>query len=128
METINLPLEFQTLLTNLLADGKCACHVINPHKTRILMWKEVKDGKTTYYLRIGIQKFIAQEQIDRNGEIYWRYWIYDGQGVKTEVKIPPLTEKEGQLPPSELDPVTKFNQRQTKSQELNPHALHPNSS
>jgi hypothetical protein len=70
METLNLPIEIETLLTTLFAESKCACHVLNPNKTRILMWKKVKDGHSTYHLRIGIQKFASQEQTDRNGEIY----------------------------------------------------------
>jgi len=62
------PQDFEQLITTLFAESKCACHIINPHKTRILMWKEIKDKVTTYHLRIGIQKFISQEQTDRNGE------------------------------------------------------------
>nr|CAG8614610.1 2840_t:CDS:2 [Entrophospora candida] len=54
----------ETIITSLLTETRCSCHIINPHKTRILMWK-VKDG---YHLRIGIQKFTSQEQQDRNGE------------------------------------------------------------
>ena len=106
--------ELEQLVTTLFAESKCACHVINPHKTRILMWKEVKDSQTTYHLRIGIQKFISQEQIDRNGEIYWRY--YSPEPKKQEVS------KEEEIPiPSELDPITKFNQRQTKTAQINNH-------
>jgi hypothetical protein len=69
--------DLEQLITTLFAESKCACHVINPNKTRILMWKETKlskdqtkDGKTTYYLKIGIQKFTSQEQFDKNGETY----------------------------------------------------------
>lgn len=117
METLNLPLEFQTLLTNLITEGKCACHFLNPHKTRILMWKKVEHGQTTYYLRIGIQKFIAQEQTDRNGETYWRYWIWEEKPIPAQPKTNSPT-------PSELDSVTKFNQRQ--NQALNQHGSNPN--
>jgi len=70
MNFSNLSPELEQLITTLFAESKCACHILNPHKTRILMWKEVKDKVTTYHLRIGIQKFISQEQIDRNGEVY----------------------------------------------------------
>jgi len=65
--------ELEQLITTLVAESKCACHIINPHKTRILLWREEKDNQTTYYLRIGIQKFISHEQLDRNGEIYWKF-------------------------------------------------------
>jgi len=101
----NLP-DFEQLITTLFAESKCACHIINPHKTRILMWKEVKDNATTYHLRIGIQKFTSQEQIDRNGETYWRY--YSLESKKEQVS------KEVQ---TELDPITKFNQRQEQTQD-----------
>jgi hypothetical protein len=62
--------DLESLITNLFANNKCACHIINPVKTRILLWKETKNGQTIYHLRIGIQKFLSQEQTDRNGEIY----------------------------------------------------------
>ena len=75
-QPLNL-LEVENLITNLVADAKCACHIINPNKTRILMWKEIKDGQTTYHLKIGLQKFVSQPQKDRNGETYWRYWVYE---------------------------------------------------
>jgi len=110
---MNFPLtnlqDFEQLVTTLFAESKCACHVINPHKTRILMWKETKENVTTYHLRIGIQKFISQEQVDRNGEIYWRYYSSE---VKKEEKKPEVNEES-----KELDPITKFNQRQTQAQD-----------
>jgi hypothetical protein len=62
--------ELEQIVNNLVAEGKCACHIINPNKTRILMWPQIKDGQTTYQLRIGIQKFTSQAQTDRNGETY----------------------------------------------------------
>lgn len=98
--------ELEQLITTLFAESKCACHVINPHKTRILMWPEVKDKQTIYHLRIGIQKFIAQEQIDRNGEVYWRYYA---QEPKKEAS------KEEQRPNPNLDSITKFQQRQAQT-------------
>jgi len=101
--------ELEQLITTLFAESKCACHVINPHKTRILMWKEIKDHVTTYHLRIGIQKFISQEQVDRNGEIYWRYYSPE---VKKEEKKPEVNEES-----KELDPLTKFNQRQAQTKD-----------
>ena len=101
--------ELEQLVTTLFAESKCACHVINPHKTRILMWKEVKYDKIVYHLRIGIQKFISQEQIDRNGEIYWRYYSPE---VKKEVEKSEVNEES-----KELDPITKFNQRQAQTKD-----------
>jgi hypothetical protein len=29
--------ELEQIVTTLVADAKCACHIINPNKTRILM-------------------------------------------------------------------------------------------
>lgn len=78
--------DFEQLITTLFAENKCACHIINPHKTRILLWKEEKDGQITYYLRIGIQKFVSQEQIDRNGETYWRFANYIAEKETPETK------------------------------------------
>jgi hypothetical protein len=63
--------ELEQIIATLVADAKCACHIINPNKTRILMWKEeTKDGLTIYHLKIGLQKFTSQAQKDRNGETY----------------------------------------------------------
>ena len=98
-------------LETLLAKSNCSCHFINPHKTRILMWREVKADQTTYHLRIGIQKFSSQEQLDRNGEIYWRFGSYDYSEVKTEATKVTASETK-----PELDPITKFNQRQAQAQ------------
>jgi hypothetical protein len=71
---MNQPLnlsEVENLISALITDAKCACHIINPNKTRILMWKETKkDGTTVYHLKIGLQKFVSQPQKDRNGETY----------------------------------------------------------
>ena len=105
MEFSPLP-ELESLITTLFTTNKCACHIINPAKTRILLWKEVKDNRTIYHLRLGIQKFTSQEQLDRNGEIYWRFM---GE-VRENNPLQP-----------ELDPITKFNHRQTQTQSLNNH-------
>ena len=125
--TLNLH-DLETLLTK----SNCSCHFINPHKTRILMWKEkrpdselsskeVKDGVTTYHLRIGIQKFSSQEQLDRNGEIYWRFMGYDYSEVKTAATKVTASETK-----QELDPITKFNQRQAQAEEFT-HERNPES-
>ena len=75
------------------------------------MWREVKADQTTYHLRIGIQKFSSQEQIDRNGEIYWRFMGYDYSEVKTAATKVTASEMK-----PELDPITKFHQRQAQAQ------------
>ena len=63
------------------------------------MWKKVENGITIYHLRIGIQKFTSSEQIDRNGETYWRYYELKKEEGNKEVQLT-------------TDPSTKFNQRQ----------------
>ena len=103
--TLNLH-DLETLLTK----SNCSCHFINPNKTRILLWREVKADQTTYHLRIGIQKFSSQEQIDRNGEIYWRFGSYDYSEVKTAATKVTASETK-----QELDPITKFQQRQAQN-------------
>ena len=102
--------DLEPLITTLFANNKCACHIINPHKTRILMWKEEKDGQLIYHLRIGIQKFISQEQIDRNGEVYWRYYAYETKKVEEQPEVKPEVQ-------TEIDPAVKFNQRQEQAQD-----------
>jgi hypothetical protein len=57
-------------LETLISKSNCACHFINPNKTRIILWKEVKDNSETYYLRIGIQKFISYPLKDKNKALY----------------------------------------------------------
>ena len=108
-----LTLHLQDLET-LLSKSHCSCHFINPNKTRIILWKErrpdselsskeVKDNAVTYYLRLGIQKFISYPLTDKNGAVYWRFQDY----AKTQVEEIKATK--------ELDPITKFNQRQAQA-------------
>ena len=74
------------------------------------MWKQVQAGQTTYCLKIGIQKFFSQAQTDRNGETYWRFWSsYETKPEAKEASNP-------EAPTLQLDPITKFNQRQEKAQ------------
>ena len=97
-----LTLTLQDLET-LLSKSGCGCHFINPNKTRLILWKEIQNGTETYYLRIGVQKFISYPLQDKNRANYWKFNPF---GIKLEVK-------------SELnqsDSITKFQQRQTKSQ------------
>ena len=116
--TLNLH-DLETLLTK----SNCSCHFINPNKTRILLWREVKTDQTTYHLRIGIQKFNSQEQLDRNGEIYWRFGSNSPDVIKQAEKEgvhSELSQKEAvstaELSQKEPDPITKFNQRQDQAQ------------
>ena len=92
-------------LEPLLANAKCPCHIINPSKTRIILWKEVKGETTTYYLRIGIQKFISYPLTDKNNEVYWRFQGYEK--VDLEAKV------------NQSDSITKFQSRQVKTAAIN---------
>ena len=113
--------ELEQIVSSLIAEGKCACHIINPHKTRILMWKKVENNQATYHLRIGIQKFTSQEQTDRNGEIYWRYWTYEPKDSELSQRS---SETDHQTDPN---PVTKYQQRIAKTEALNNHGDNSNS-
>ena len=121
--------EFFTLtlqdLEPLLSKSRCGCHFINPNKTRIILWKG--EDPDTYYLRIGIQKFISYPLKDKNKALYWRF-----NGFETKTKLSP-DQKEGVRPepsqtpqveptitnPDPHNPVTKYQQRIAKTQELN---------
>ena len=102
-------------LETLLSKSNCSCHFINPNKTRIILWKEVKNNVVTYYLRIGIQKFISYPLTDKNQEVYWRFKPWERE-VATAAKVT-----------ADPDPITKFQQRQAKTEQLNNHGEPANS-
>ena len=102
-------------LETLLTKSNCSCHFINPNKTRIILWKErrsdselsskeVKADQTNYYLRIGIQKFVSYPLTDKNNETYWRFKPWERE-VATVTNDP--------------DPITKFQQRQAQTEQIN---------
>ena len=101
-------------LENLLSKSNCSCHFINPNKTRIILWKEVKDSVITYYLRLGIQKFISYPLTDKNGETYWRFKVWEREH---EVAAELSSKETSSIP--DPDPITKFNQRQAQAESLN---------
>ena len=106
--TLNLS-DLETLITK----SSCSCHFINPNKTRIILWKEEKQGVVTYYLRIGIQKFISYPLTDKNQEIYWRFNSWEKGGVCSELSQKAVSNS------TDPNPITKFQQRQPKTQEIN---------
>ena len=68
---------FTRMLQEVLQDDpslntKCTCHVIDATKTRILAWPTGQPNNP-YLLKIGLQRFIAYNCKDRNGQIYWRF-------------------------------------------------------
>ena len=95
---INLS-DLEQIITALLSEGKCACHFINPHKTRILLWKLEND---TYHLRIGIQRFVSQEQKDRQGATYWRFFDFQLESTPA----PNQPEKLPEYGKSNAEPAT----------------------
>ncbi|WNE40336.1 MAG: hypothetical protein GBAus27B_000403 [Mycoplasmataceae bacterium] len=64
------------ILTNQTANH-CPCHVIDPRKIRVLLWKN-PDPKAvnTYLLKIADQKFIGLSRVDKRGETYWKFREY----------------------------------------------------
>ena len=104
-------------LETLISKSNCSCHFINPNKTRIILW--VKENSETYYLRIGIQKFISYPLKDKNQALYWRFNCFE---IKSSEIPTNLSETEKEFKTNDPDPITKFRQRQTKTAELNNHA------
>ena len=100
-------------LETLIAKSNCSCHFINPNKTRIILWKEIKDGEEIYHLRIGIQKFISYPLKDKNRALYWRFNSYQ----KEELFTAELSQKE--VNPDPNNPTTKYQQRLAKTEALN---------
>jgi hypothetical protein len=119
--------EFLTLnlqdLETLIAKSNCGCHFINPNKTRLILWKEIKEDATeTYYLRIGIQKFISYPLKDKNKALYWRFNGFEKGGNKEGVHSEPSQTQKVEptiTNPDPHNPVTKYQQRIAKTQELN---------
>jgi len=102
-----LTLNLQDLETLISSKSNCSCHFINPNKTRIILWKEVKENEEIYYLRIGIQKFISYPLKDKNKALYWRFNGFEAQKAEETIN------------PNPNNPVTKYQQRIAKTQELN---------
>ncbi|CAG8693454.1 7834_t:CDS:2, partial [Ambispora gerdemannii] len=66
-------------------------HELEQLVTTLVSAKTKKDGTVVYHLRIGIQKFISQEQLDRNGETYWRMYSAETQLLSlTNTKKKPM--------------------------------------
>lgn len=132
--------EFFTLtlqdLETLITKGSCLCHIINPNKTRIILWRS-KDNPNTYYLRIGIQKFISYPLTDKNSEIYWRFNCFEKEGIHSELSQIPQNEvsvqqkepkREEVSNSTNPNPVTKYQQENLeKTQSLNNHGSNANS-
>ena len=125
--------EFLTLnssdLETLISKSNCSCHFLNPNKTRIILWKEIKeDNSEIYYLRIGIQKFISYPLKDKNKALYWRFNCFEKGGVFTSdfsqkggVSASELTQAQVEEPlnPDPHNPVTKYQQRLEKTAAIN---------
>ena len=67
----------------LLSNATCQCHLIDPNKMRILLWKDTKEGKTIYILKIAEQKFVGTERLDKRGAVYWKFReMYESESPK----------------------------------------------
>ena len=121
-----LTLNLSDLETLISTKSNCSCHFINPNKTRIILWKEVKDNEEIYYLRIGIQKFISYPLKDKNKALYWRF-----NSFETKLAGSQKGEKGGVEPtiinPDPNNPITKYQQRLEKTEAIN-HGSNSNSS
>src|SRR5215213_6758270 len=108
------PLELEQIITTLFAQSKCACHILNPHKTRILMWEVKKPEGTSYHLRIGIQRFTSQAQKDRSGKIYWRFYLAEPEETKgTEPTHPVQTQTKPDEADKTIEQPTNLNQSES---------------
>lgn len=102
----------------------CQCHVLDPHKLKMLLWK---NSEAEYILKIAEQKFVGEIRTDRRGEVYWRFRdLYEeklAEPIKpVQAETKPSLEIEVNKPLSNLPSITnqvaKFQERQAKSQRL----------
>ena len=128
--------EFFTLtlpdLETLIAKGSCLCHIINPNKTRIILWKQIQeDNSELYYLRIGIQKFVSYPLKDKNKALYWRFnsWEKNVENLKEEFtsESSPTQKAAETINPDPNNPITKYQQRLAKTETINNHVNNANS-
>ena len=102
-----------------LIPNACQCHLIDPHKMRMLLWKD----KDTYILKIAEQKFVGVARQDKRGEVYWKFReLYESESKSAESKTSPSSpeiEVNQPLSPAanNLDRLAKFQERQAKAQQ-----------
>ncbi|RHZ36392.1 hypothetical protein [endosymbiont GvMRE of Glomus versiforme] len=122
----------------LLSNATCQCHHIDPNKMRILLWKDIKDGKTIYILKVAEQKFVGTERLDKRGTVYWKFReMYENDkeakekpienkpipkpNYKPEPHWTPYAQENKPLNPNSAnatDKAAKFQERQAKAQQL----------
>lgn len=104
-------------------------------KVSILLWA-VKDKPNTFLLKIANQKYLSSYRTDKNGAAYWKFREVERDeepepevpklAVNSFPQIPkmevptcnPTTPLQSFIPdPTNLDPVAKFYQRQTKAEQ-----------
>ena len=110
MNSLSSKKELIEQLFEYLGEAKCACHIIDCNKTRILMWRH-KTSPNTFLLKIADQFFISSLRSDKNNETYWKYRNF----YEWKEKAPEVSEEN---PPTELTNLAKFNQRQTKTESI----------
>lgn len=67
----------------------CSCHVLDPAKIRVLLWKRTKPNSSDdyYLLKIAEQRFIGLTRIDKKGEVYWKFKDFseaEGLGISEQ--------------------------------------------
>jgi len=117
----------------------CQCHWIDPHKLKMLLWKD----KDTFILKIAEQKFVGIGRKDRRGTVYWRFRELYEDNFPPETKPVPKTALEhhwtpsveekpieanqplSSAPASSTDRLAKFQARQAKAQQLQAQSASP---
>jgi hypothetical protein len=101
---------------------------------RILLWKDTKNNRDTYILKIAEQKFVSSERRDKRGVVYWKFreLIDEGEKIVKEQSVnpeqpvqeqsinnsPAKTNVSYDFPPSISNRVDKFRERQAKAQAI----------
>ena len=83
----------------------------------------MKNQPNTFILKIANQQYISDYRIDKNGEVYWKF-----REVEQESEIVKDPSSNSTPPSLELDPITKFQQRQEKSEKINNYGKPTNNS
>lgn len=96
----------QEILAEKPLPAACQCHWIDPHKFRMLLWKDLKDNQETYILKIAEQKFVGESRLDKRGVVYWRFRsLYEDREAQSTEDL--ATEKNEKAKPTE--PQINFN-------------------
>ena len=70
-------------MNNSLTLISCPCHVIDPNKTPVLVWKRGEK----LLVKIANQFFMAPPRTDKNGETYWKCKVLVEEAIITEEQV-----------------------------------------